>query len=67
MNDPFDRATSTPPPTVGEGCTARYDPEALNEADGTDFPGAERLWETLNEPPAVEKGAPVAAPETRSS
>ena len=30
-----DRApgTATPPPTLGEGCVRRYDPEALSEHD----------------------------------
>ncbi|CAI3809191.1 hypothetical protein GLGCALEP_05378 [Pseudomonas sp. MM221] len=32
--------TASPPPTLGEGCLARYDPEALDDTDGTDFPGA---------------------------
>jgi hypothetical protein len=65
MNDPLDRATSSAPPTVGEGCTARYDPEALNEADGTDFPGARALWEALQ--PSGEESPPedIARP-TRS-
>lgn len=49
MTDPLDRATSTPPPVLGEGCTARYDPQALTEDNGTDFPGAEALWEALQE------------------
>ena len=50
MADPRDKATSTPPPTLGEGCTSRYDPEALSEDDGTDFPGAAELWESTRTP-----------------
>jgi len=46
------------PPTLGEGCLARYDPEALNDADGTDFPGAAELWQQLNPPDAAN--APAA-------
>lgn len=34
-----------PPPTLGEGCVRRYDPEALSEEDGTEFEGAEALWQ----------------------
>ncbi|MEE1869523.1 MULTISPECIES: hypothetical protein [Pseudomonas] len=45
MADPFDKATSKAPPVLGEGCSSRYDPEALDSEDGTDFPGAAELWE----------------------
>ena len=48
MTDPLDKATSKAPPTLGEGCLSRYDPEALSPEDGTDFEGAARLWEQLN-------------------
>lgn len=52
MTDPLDKATSRPPPTLGEGCLSRYDPEALDEEDGTEFPGAQALWrETHPEAP----------------
>ncbi|MEG1040942.1 MAG: hypothetical protein RSE94_13600 [Pseudomonas sp.] len=47
MADPFDKATSKAPPVLGEGCLSRYDPEALNSDDGTDFPGAAELWQQL--------------------
>lgn len=46
-DNPLDRATSTAPPTLGEGCTARYDPAALTPAHGTDFPDAEALWQAV--------------------
>ena len=55
MTDPLDKATSRAPATVGEGCLSRYDPEALDAEDGTDFPEAARLWEQMqeqDEPPA---------------
>lgn len=39
--------TATPPPTLGEGCVRRYDPQALSEEDGTEFEGAEALWQRL--------------------
>ena len=45
MTDPLDKATSSAPPTLGEGCLSRYDPDALGTEDGTDFPGAAELWE----------------------
>ncbi len=34
----------------------RYDPEALSEHDGTEFPGAAELWQKLRQaqPPSVE-------------
>ena len=44
MSDPRDKAAATPPPILGEGCLARYDPDALSDDDGTEFPGAEALW-----------------------
>ncbi|MDN7141847.1 hypothetical protein KC131_14460 [Pseudomonas sp. JQ170] len=47
MSDPLDKATSKAPPTLGEGCLSRYDPDALSSEDGTDFPGAAELWKQL--------------------
>ncbi|HEX8596036.1 MAG TPA: hypothetical protein VF682_22560 [Pseudomonas sp.] len=47
MNDPLDKATSTAPPTLGEGCLSRYDPEALSPDDGAEFEGAAQLWQDL--------------------
>ena len=44
MSDPLDKATSSAPPTLGEGCLSRYDPDALSPEAGTDFPGAAELW-----------------------
>ncbi|KAA8705570.1 MULTISPECIES: hypothetical protein [Pseudomonas] len=49
MSDPLDKATSKAPATLGEGCLSRYDPDDLDAEDGTDFPGAARLWEQLQE------------------
>ena len=49
MADPRDRATSSPPPTLGEGCVRRYDPDALSEENGTEFPGAEELWRQVQD------------------
>ena len=48
------RGQAIAPPTLGEGCLQRYDPEALQETDGTEFPGAAELWRQLN-PPAPDK------------
>lgn len=50
---------ANPPPTLGEGCVRRYDPEALSEHDGTEFPGAAELWQKLQKVP------PVAGDETQ--
>lgn len=47
MTDPLDKAVSYGPPTRGEGCLSRYDPDALGPEDGTDFPDAARLWDEL--------------------
>ena len=41
--------TATPPPTLGEGCVRRYDPDALSEDDGTDFAEAAELWRQLQD------------------
>ncbi|WP_342247088.1 hypothetical protein [Pseudomonas sp. OTU5201] len=57
MTDPRDRATSTPPPTLGEGCVRRYDPDELSEDNGTEFPGAAELWRKVQEE-EEEKKAP---------
>lgn len=47
MTHSLDRATAFPPATVGQGCTLRYDPDALDEQAGTEFPGAHELWEAV--------------------
>ncbi len=49
MSDEKAPGTATPPPTLGEGCTSRYDVDALSEEDGTEFPGAADLWRELHE------------------
>jgi hypothetical protein len=49
MTDPLDKATSKAPATLGEGCLSRYDPDALDDEDGTEFPGAAQLWEQMQE------------------
>lgn len=47
MTDPLDKATSQAPPTLGEGCVRRYDPDALSDEDGVDFAEAAELWRQL--------------------
>jgi hypothetical protein len=47
----LDKAAAKAPPTVGEGCLSRYDPEALSPEDGTEFPDAAKLWEELHQQP----------------
>ena len=49
MTDPLDKATSSAPATLGEGCLSRYDPHAHSPEDGTDFPDAARLWDELQQ------------------
>ncbi|AZL75520.1 hypothetical protein [Pseudomonas oryziphila] len=58
MAGPRDKAGASAPPTLGEGCLARFDPEALRDEDGTEFPGAAALWQALNPPEAAS--APAA-------
>ncbi|AUY33777.1 hypothetical protein EON09_13775 [Pseudomonas soli] len=76
MADPRDKAGASAPPTLGEGCLARFDPEALSDDDGTEFAGAAELWRRLNPPvgaddPAVDapadKGIPAPRPAGKSS
>ncbi|KJK01124.1 hypothetical protein UB43_12085 [Pseudomonas sp. 21] len=57
MSDPKNPGTATPPPTLGEGCTSRYDPDALSEEDGTEFPGAAELWDSLKPEQKQDKPA----------
>lgn len=45
MSNPLDKAGAKAPPIIGSGCTQRYDPDRLGPELGTDFPGAEALWE----------------------
>lgn len=48
--------TATPPRVIGQGCVQRFDPEALSEEDGTEFEGAEALWQrTQREQPRSDK------------
>ena len=49
MSDPLERGASTPPAIVGEGCTQRYDPQALTPEDGTEFAEAAELWRQLQQ------------------
>jgi len=55
MADPLDKATAKAPPTLGEGCLSRYDPEAMTGEDGTEFPGAAELWRQLQEGSEAEE------------
>ncbi|MDH0303563.1 MULTISPECIES: hypothetical protein [unclassified Pseudomonas] len=58
MADPRDKAGASAPPTLGEGCLARFDPDALSDDDGTEFPGAAELWKRFN--PSGDASAPAA-------
>ncbi|KGS11989.1 hypothetical protein ALP73_04092 [Pseudomonas coronafaciens pv. garcae] len=49
MKEPFDKATSTAPATLGEGCLSRYDPAALTPENGANFDGAAALWRELQQ------------------
>jgi hypothetical protein len=50
MSNPLDRATSSAPQVLGEGCTQRYDPQQLTPEDGTEFAEAAKLWQSLQQP-----------------
>ena len=65
MTQQRNQPTAVPPPTLGEGCLARYDPAALADTDGTEFPGAAELWQQLNPPDAASAQATAAPAETR--
>ncbi|WP_432760384.1 hypothetical protein [Pseudomonas entomophila] len=72
MADPRDKAGAVAPPTVGEGCLARFDPDALSDENGTEFPGACELWNALNPPdgaaaPAVDAPAGTRTPARRQA
>lgn len=49
MNNLLDRGASSAPPVLGEGCTQRYDPQALTAEDGTEFADAAELWRQLQQ------------------
>lgn len=49
MTDPLARGKSSAPPVLGEGCTQRYDPEALSPEDGSEFADAAELWRQLQQ------------------
>nr|WP_241804772.1 hypothetical protein [Pseudomonas putida] len=66
MTGSRNKPTASAPPTLGEGCLSRYDPDALSEQDGTDFPGAAELWRQLN--PSDAASAPAGdAPAGRQT
>lgn len=66
MSDPRDKAAAHAPPTLGEGCLSRYDPEALSSEDGTEFDGAAELWQALTaQADPLEQGLAEQADEDR--
>jgi len=67
MTDPLDKATSSAPATLGEGCLSRYDPDALSPEDGTDFPDAARLWDALQQASGDMPEASCATSDTETA
>lgn len=65
MTNPLDKATSTAPPTLGEGCLSRYDPEEMGPDDGTEFEGAAQLWKALQDAAAPDNPDSPDSPETK--
>jgi hypothetical protein len=70
MSDPRNRGAAAHVPTKGEGCTRRFDPDAMSDAHGADFGDAPRLWHAFQEQaastskPATESGSIIPAAET---
>lgn len=69
MRDPLDKAAAHAPPTLGEGCLSRYDPDALSADDGTEFPGAAELWQAQSAAAAdvLQQGPTEQAEEYRAA
>ncbi len=67
MTDPLDKAAAHAPPTLGEGCLSRYDPEALSSEDGTEFPGAAELWQAQSAGDLFQQGPAEQTQEHRSA
>jgi hypothetical protein len=62
MSDPLARGAAHAPQMIGEGCTRRYDPDALSEEDGAEFAEAAILWQQLLQGtplPATEAALPL--------
>ena len=49
MKNPLDRGAAAPVPTRGEGCTRRFDPDAVSDQHGADFAAAPSLWRAQQE------------------
>ena len=61
MSDPLARGAAHAPQMIGEGCTRRYDPDALTEENGAEFAEAAALWQQLQQEavvPATGAGLP---------
>lgn len=68
MADPLDKAAASALPTLGEGCLARFDPDAMSDEHGTEFVGAAELWRQLLNPFADGASVGVAvAPAGRQT
>nr|WP_314876544.1 hypothetical protein [uncultured Pseudomonas sp.] len=67
MADPLDKAAASALPTLGEGCLARFDPEAMGDEHGTEFVGAAELWRQLNPAADGANAAVEAAPAGRQT
>ena len=63
MSDPLARGAAHAPQMIGEGCTRRYDPDALTEEDGAEFAEAAALWQQLQLSPGLPVPPPTA-PDT---
>ena len=62
MSDPLARGAAHAPQMIGEGCTRRYDPDALTEENGAELAEAAALWQQLQQEaalPATEAALPL--------
>ncbi|SDT95182.1 hypothetical protein [Halopseudomonas salegens] len=50
-SNPLDKAVAEAPPTLGSGCLARYDIDAMDDTLGADFSSATRLLLVATESP----------------
>lgn len=61
MSDPLQSGAAKPTPTLGEGCTRRFDPEAMGPEHGAEFADAAALWQQLqHEAPTPPQATPAA-------
>lgn len=66
VSNPLDRGAAAPVPTRGEGCTRRFDPDAMSDEHGADFADAARLWRALQEQTGATQADSASVSESAS-